>query len=300
MKLGALCVLLLLGEGSSEAEKVDPSATAVARSLAREVTEGTGDEWDLRPGTVFLVNRASESVIVGEDGPTRIRELYHLGPDFLKSAKTKDLRIMMLGEGAAVASFVLAITQDLSAGGTASVRKSELRVTAVLNESDVTETENWFVEAAAISDGVKDATARDRARKGELPPLAALDNGDAIPSDELKDIVAALLSGTGIVDLVSDRKDMLVVGSAPGEKRLGGAKTKKAWKNWWKTVSVNGPMRTGNGWVMANLSVKRSRAARSTSSRSACSSSARRRRTDGASCRRTCRCRRSRQALGRR
>lgn len=109
----------------------------------------------------------------------------------------------------------------------------------------------WKVVAGAWSVGEPNAKVNDEASSGRLAPiaLAAKPSGDA---SALADLVAH--------GLASPRKDLVVFGSAPGERTTDGKSFAAAWKaGWVGKVTIEGATIAGTAgtttWAIANLSL---------------------------------------------
>ena len=217
--------------------------------------------------------------LVGEDGPKP--ELYGASPRFTTSvpddgmldlaglrtslekwvsywgyvagADVKDLKVVVApGDADAWASFRVAVDMQEDEMGDAPA-SFELRVTELLEKAD----DGWKVIAGHWSRAVADKAAKSRAARGALGTLAGLADAD---QDDGPGFIEMFRAGP-VADLVSARADVAVYGTDATKPRLGGKKTQKAWKKWWKQVTVEGGAVSGAsedgiaGWMVANLAI---------------------------------------------
>jgi ketosteroid isomerase-like protein len=118
----------------------------------------------------------------------------------------------------------------------------------------------WRVVASAWSEPIGNVEANKAAKAGtaKLPALKA-EGGDAT-------LRAAFtkLGTDGFSAPATARKDLIVFGSAPGERTTSGPAFAKAWNaTWAKHVAIDGPIVAGlapsgtTGWVIANLTLSK-------------------------------------------
>jgi hypothetical protein len=103
----------------------------------------------------------------------------------------------------------------------------------------------WKIVAGAWSVGEPNADVNSEASAGHLEPIAIAEktSGDA---SALADLIAK--------GIPSPRKDLIVFGSAPGERTTAGKPFAAAWKaGWVGKVTIEGATVSGPSWTIANL-----------------------------------------------
>lgn len=133
------------------------------------------------------------------------------------------------------------------------------RVTELVAEKDGA----WKLVAGNWTSGVADAEVNKRyaAEAAEAQPDGLVE-GDADRGDAtLAALVGDALRGQRLADLVSDRADLVVVGSAPKELVLGGKKWKGALAGWKNKLHLVGGVRAElapsgtTGWAVATFTI---------------------------------------------
>jgi hypothetical protein len=144
---------------------------------------------------------------------------------------------------------------EVSSGGTAAWASYEAkgkRVSEVLAKIDGT----WKSVTSFVSVGMKDKAAHAAAVAGKLPPPPA-PPGDEAPAP----LAAAFRCDMGACEDAASREDMTIIGSAPGERSLGGGAWARAWSAWKDRTRVVGTPRGGLapgggvGWIVADVAV---------------------------------------------
>jgi ketosteroid isomerase-like protein len=141
------------------------------------------------------------------------------------------------------------IVSDKGHAGTTEWRVSELVVKTAAG---------WRIHTAVWTRGVPDAKVNKDAKAGKMKD-AGFQLGDTPGDASLRAAFAKLVSD-GLDATAAARKDLVALGTAPGERTMGGAIHAKAWAAWKGkakvTESVAGVAPSGTtGWVGANVEV---------------------------------------------
>jgi ketosteroid isomerase-like protein len=193
--------------------------------------------------------------IVDGDGLRAAMKDYILEWGYVQNTKLANLKVAFHDSGDAWATFTVHVKMVEDEQGDAPA-SFDLRAVEVLSTDDAGA---WKVVAGHWARPVLDKAAKVMAEKKELGTLVALT--DASPADV--DDLVELLGNGGISTRVSARADVAVFGTDAMKQRLGGKKTQKAWKAWWKTVTLDGATASGMagggevGWISANLAIQK-------------------------------------------
>ncbi len=156
-----------------------------------------------------------------------------------------DVDVAMSGDGTSAWASATAILHGPDDGDEALVRASDVLVRTK---------DGWRLAAMAWTVPVPDAEAERDARAGKRK-VATL-NGDTGSDASLRDAFAKLTTD-GVDAVAAARKDLVVIGSAPGERTVGGKSFAAGWNQAWKgklaiasSVAHVLPSTT-TGWVAA-------------------------------------------------
>jgi hypothetical protein len=128
-----------------------------------------------------------------------------------------------------------------------------------LSEVAVKVANGWRIAAISLTKPVDDAAANRLAIAGKLDAPGPVDNGG---EDDLRSVFEKLVS-SGFDKPDAATKQLVVYGSAPGERTANGPAFAKAWNALWaKHLEVKGasawlaPSNT-TGWVIANVNLRK-------------------------------------------
>jgi ketosteroid isomerase-like protein len=135
-------------------------------------------------------------------------------------------------------------------------------VTVVLEDVD----EIWVVSAVHLARPVADKKVKQAVESGKMPPLPALDGVVEPAAQPVVDLWKAILESeeprAEQMAQLADRKDVMLLGSAPKESTRGAKKIKKLWNKALKkkpTIEAQGDLHaaaSGDGalvWVLVNV-----------------------------------------------
>jgi len=226
------------------------AATAYAGD-ADDVAKVVGDQIEkMQEGDAAFV--ANAPVFSSNMRQTASLEMIAWGPNTGPSNKTRDRVVTMSrdGKSAWVSEYErIDLVSDKGNAGSTEWRVSELVVKT---------TAGWRIHSAAWTRGVPDAKVNKDAKAGKMKS-AEFQLGDT-PGDASLRAAFAKLVGDGLDATAATRKDLIALGTAPGERTMGGAIHAKAWAAWKGkakvTESVAGLAPSGTtGWVAANVDV---------------------------------------------
>jgi SnoaL-like domain len=256
----------LLAPAAARAKGDNP--TAALRKLIDAQVGGMIGMGEEAPDAVYVDGAAFSSIGGGSDtdvGKTGAEQLAdaELGPCSLHQHNIKDLRITMAGDGqSAAVAFTAWLERKCDVSGEyfdTFVRASEVAVKTA---------EGWRIAGGEWSSAQANAQVNAAAGKGKLPALDAV--GDSDPADA--DLRAAFTSlvGQGLDAAAAARKDLVAIGSGPGEVTTSGAPLAKAWKAAWAGhMTVLGHPRAQvapsgtTAWVTANVKLTKQKGATS-------------------------------------
>jgi ketosteroid isomerase-like protein len=174
---------------------------------------------------------------------------FHLG-----TSKLRDRQIQVAGDGKSAwlnETAHIEIENDVS--GTA-IEASDWRISELVVKTPA----GWRIAASVWTTAIPDATANKDAKAGKKKgPRVSLD--DKASDASLRAAFGKLLTD-GLDATAAARKDLVAIGSAPGERTNGGAIHAKAWAGWKGKATVTssdaGVSPAGStGWVAANVEV---------------------------------------------
>lgn len=247
-------IALVVASSSTAHAKPDPIAALVEAQTGGFVPMG-GD--DSVPADVY-VDGAVFSMVgnndVGKVGPDQLPDAI-IGPCFPKEHTVKQLHATMSADGKAAAiSFAAEFNSKCDVSGELffmGVRASEVAVKT---------SAGWRIAGGEWSVAQANKAVNDAAIAGKLSALDAVaddDGGD-------KDVRAAFASlvADGVDAAGAARKDLVSIGSGPGERSTTGAALAKPWKAAWVGhVDVKGHIRVETApsgttaWVTANVTL---------------------------------------------
>lgn len=244
-------VVLCAFVAEAEAKKA-PAIVAATKKLIDKQVASIDENSDAE--SVAPLYTASAVIIQGEqdDAQVPVGELaQYLFQGYVMKKKLTDLKITPSADGTvAWVSFALMIHYDLGNGA------GEEKLNYRASELVVMDGDEVRIAGGMWSKPMADKQAHKLAKEGQLSHRE-LGSGDA----ELAAAVKTMLTEDDPTDVFSERTDMLVIGSAAGEKTAGGMKFLKNWLTGWagkvEVESVRAMALPGGkvAWAVANLNL---------------------------------------------
>jgi ketosteroid isomerase-like protein len=261
-----IVALTIAGLAAPARAKSDAPAAAVTKLIKAQVDglvpmsddEGVPADVYVDDAVFSAVGGGGGAGDLGKVGPAQLADGV-IGPGGVVARKVKDVRVTVAADGAtAVVAFTAWFKVKYDVSGDLpqlTMRASELAV-----KTD----HGWRVAGGVWSGAQGNPAVNAAAQKGTLgalDPVADADDGDASIRAAFADLIAKGVDATGAA-----RKDLIAIGSGPGELTTAGAVLAKAWKAAWVGhLAVDGHVRASiapsgtTGWAVANVKLTKTK-----------------------------------------
>jgi ketosteroid isomerase-like protein len=251
--LGLVALIACGGGGSAPAEPTTPGEVEASEAVA-EATSVIGEvHASIKRGSPqgILPLLATELWVAAPDGQIFVdRSAAVVALSEIFEGKKHKVRAKNLQVVAAPRGHSAWATEQLEIDGRAYL------ITAILANID----DFWVITAVHVAEPVPDKKVKKAVEAGTMPRPPALTPGAGETAALVDAFVAAASGRDAMMEAIVDRKDAVVLGSAPGELTRGAKKIKKMWKKSLKkspTIAVVGEVRATitpdgqTGWVCA-------------------------------------------------
>lgn len=251
---GAVAIVFAGGSGEDEVAIVDLADHLARAHVAEKVTE--------------LLARQARVLAGTSTEPVYTADATFFTDDAGRGALAADALAKLIAGPVTFARPEIGTSTDGHAAWASFVATTADRRAFRVTELVVRDGAAWRVASGAWTIGLADQDAAARARAGSLPaPTEVARRRQDVP-DELSVLGAMLRDGDPeVLRSFTKRARAMVVGTAPGERLVGGARLAPAWKPWltsgMRGAKVRGALspRGTSGWLVANVVVTRDKPA---------------------------------------
>jgi len=176
----------------------------------------------------------------------------------LESSRQSDVTIQLARDGKSAWLTFSSKMKFRGAGKTIDYRISEIAVKT---------SKGWLIAGGMWSEAASHSAVDAAASAGTIAAPAKLAGKIAMKPDARLAAAFTALANTGVDATAAARTDLVVYGSGPGERTVGGGRFARAWAaTWVGNVKVDGPLIARvapsgtTGWVIANVKLVKKKA----------------------------------------